>query len=332
MGRTRGPSVHKQLLGKSREAALNAVQTFNNPLTTFKTETFIVLMVIAWTYLLHAHYRRQGIEYRYFEIPEGSKRRKFCRTKSRAFTYWELQRCLNEKTCPLDAPTKSNLRFLIGLRNEIEHHQSAGVDEAFTGKYVACLLNYEREITRLFGNRYSVAPNMWYALQLRDLVSPSQSDEESITLPSNVAKYISQFESELPTDQYQHPHFSYRVIFVRKLTNNRNQADRAFEFIGADTDLAKNIDKQYWVQKEVERPKHRPSRIVELMQQEGYSNFNIYHHTQLWQKSDSKNPGKGYGVEVEGAWYWYDQWVDVVRKHCEENADRYVNGPIEEQS
>ena len=45
---------------------LSAVQIFNNPLITFKTESFIVLSVIAWTYLLHAHYRRQQIEYRYF--------------------------------------------------------------------------------------------------------------------------------------------------------------------------------------------------------------------------------------------------------------------------
>ena len=57
MTRRRGPSTKGQLLEKSREAALNAVQTFNNPLTTFKTETFIVLMVIAWMYLLHAYYR-----------------------------------------------------------------------------------------------------------------------------------------------------------------------------------------------------------------------------------------------------------------------------------
>ena len=66
MTRTRGPSVKKELLFKSREAALNAIQTFNNPLTTFKTETFIVLMVIAWTYLLHAYYRQEGVEYRYY--------------------------------------------------------------------------------------------------------------------------------------------------------------------------------------------------------------------------------------------------------------------------
>ena len=48
--------MKRLLLSKSREAALNAVQTFNNPLTAFKAETFIVLMVIAWMYLLHAYF------------------------------------------------------------------------------------------------------------------------------------------------------------------------------------------------------------------------------------------------------------------------------------
>lgn len=60
-------SIHIKLLDQSREAALNAVQTFNNPLTTFKTEAFIVLMVIAWMYLLHAYYRKSGIDYRYYK-------------------------------------------------------------------------------------------------------------------------------------------------------------------------------------------------------------------------------------------------------------------------
>ena len=50
------------LLHKSSEAALSAVQIYNNPLITFKTESFIVLMIIAWTYLLHAFYRKQKIE------------------------------------------------------------------------------------------------------------------------------------------------------------------------------------------------------------------------------------------------------------------------------
>jgi HsdM N-terminal domain len=36
-------------------------------LVSFKTESFIVLSQIAWVYLLHAHYRAQRIEYRYFK-------------------------------------------------------------------------------------------------------------------------------------------------------------------------------------------------------------------------------------------------------------------------
>ena len=47
-------SVADELIKKSREAALASVQIFNNPALTFKSEIFIVLMMISWTYLLHA--------------------------------------------------------------------------------------------------------------------------------------------------------------------------------------------------------------------------------------------------------------------------------------
>ncbi len=55
-----------RLLAQSQDAALTAVQVFNNPLIKFKSETFIVLMNIAWTYLLHAYYHRTRVEYRYY--------------------------------------------------------------------------------------------------------------------------------------------------------------------------------------------------------------------------------------------------------------------------
>ena len=47
-------SIRRELLQKSKEAALAAVGIFNNPNIQFKAETYIVLMIIAWTYLLHA--------------------------------------------------------------------------------------------------------------------------------------------------------------------------------------------------------------------------------------------------------------------------------------
>ena len=328
MANGRGRSVQLRLLSESKQAALNAVQTFNNPLAVFKTEAFIVLMVIAWRSLLHAYYRGLGTDYREFD--QKPKQRRFRRTKSGAYRYWALERCLNEDQCPLDGPTKSNLRFLIGLRNEIEHHQSAGVDEALTGRYLACCLNYERVITELFGDRHSVSTQISYALQFRELTAPPPAEGTSAPLPSNVAKYISQFDSDLPAEEYQDPHFSYRLLFVRKLTSKPGRADRAIEFIGADADLAKKIDKEYWVQKEVERPKHLPGEIVKSMRQRGYPRFNMHHHTLLWKGRDAKSPARGYGVRVAGTWYWYDPWVDVVRKHCASNKKRY--GPAPEKA
>ncbi|HAT8116058.1 TPA: DUF3644 domain-containing protein, partial [Legionella pneumophila] len=49
-------SIKNELIKKSQEAALAAIQLYNNPLITFKSESFIVLMNIAWTYLLHAYF------------------------------------------------------------------------------------------------------------------------------------------------------------------------------------------------------------------------------------------------------------------------------------
>jgi hypothetical protein len=63
-GKRRFGSVAGELLKKEREAMLAAVQIFNSPQIEFKSELFIVTTVIAWTYLLHAWYRKKGIEYR----------------------------------------------------------------------------------------------------------------------------------------------------------------------------------------------------------------------------------------------------------------------------
>ena len=61
-----GLHIHgDELLIKAREAMLLAVQSYNNPKTHFRSEVFIVTAIIAWTYLFHAYYKAQGIDYRY---------------------------------------------------------------------------------------------------------------------------------------------------------------------------------------------------------------------------------------------------------------------------
>jgi Protein of unknown function (DUF3644) len=105
---------------------LSAVQIYNNPLISFKTESFIVLSIIAWTYLLHAHYRTNRVDYRYF-TGQG-KRRRFVRNADGSIRHWELKECLAKSQCPLDKDTANNLVFLIGLRNQVEHKKATGLD------------------------------------------------------------------------------------------------------------------------------------------------------------------------------------------------------------
>jgi hypothetical protein len=44
---------------RSREAMILAVHVFNSPSCLFKTEIFVVLVNISWTYLLHEYYLRK---------------------------------------------------------------------------------------------------------------------------------------------------------------------------------------------------------------------------------------------------------------------------------
>ncbi|WP_240994332.1 DUF3644 domain-containing protein [Pseudomonas viridiflava] len=142
-------SIASELIKKSREAALASVQIFNNPALTFKSEIFIVLMMISWTYLLHAYYRKNGHEYRYYSMVGTRKR--FHRTSRGAEKYWELERCLNYEHSPVDGSAAQNLRFLIGLRHEIEHQMTSRIDQFLSARFQACCLNYNDLVKKLFG-------------------------------------------------------------------------------------------------------------------------------------------------------------------------------------
>lgn len=129
-----------ELLIKSREAMMSAVQIYNNPQILFKTESFISLAVISWTYLLHAYYANNKVDYRYFHM--NGKKKVYDKTKHGANKHWELERCLDDKECPLNESTKQNLKFLIGLRHEIEHQMTKRIDSSVSAKLQACSINY----------------------------------------------------------------------------------------------------------------------------------------------------------------------------------------------
>lgn len=316
-------SFRRELVLKSREAALTAIRVFNDPQVAFKSETFVVLMAVAWTYLLHAYYRGKKIEYRYFK--QGQKRRVFDRTKHGAFKHWELERCLNDERSPIDRDAANNLRFLIGLRHEIEHQMTRSLDSYLSGRYQACALNYNEYLKKLFGRRLGIDQQLAYSIQFMELSEEQVADPKGeASIPERLRVYVSEFDGALTHDEYNSPKYSYRLLFKRKLVNRPGQADRVVEFIDPNSDLAKAIDKQYWVKKEVERPKYRPTDVVRAVREAGFSKFRVMpEHSSMWKSEDAKNPAKGYGVDVQGAWYWYQSWVDRCLELCKQAGERY---------
>ncbi|SFN69206.1 Protein of unknown function [Nitrosospira briensis] len=312
-------SIKEELLKKSREAALAAVQIFNNPNVTFKSETYIVLMNIAWTYLLHAYYRAEQVDYRYFI--QGIKRKQYSRTKNGAFKHWELERCLNEGQCPLEREVVQNLKFLIGLRHEIEHQMTTRIDDLLSARFQACCINYHDAAASLFGEEYGIAKHLAVSLQFSSL-SQEQVDtlEQQEGLPRHIKQYIEGFDGALAPDEFGSAKFAYRVIFVPKTTNHPNQADQVITFIKADSELAKGINATYSVIRETERPKWLPTQIVTKIKMDGFPKFGMAQHTDLWKSCEAKNPAKGFGVQVAKTWYWYDSWLAYVRKYCTDNS------------
>jgi hypothetical protein len=307
-------SVANELLQKSREAALAAVQIFNSPTLLFKAEIYVVLMHIAWTYLLHAYYRKKRIEYRYFT--QTGKQRRFSRTKSGAFKYWELERCLNCDHSPVDKDTANNLRFLIGLRHEIEHQMTRKLDDHLSARFQACCLNYNEYVKKLFGDKHAIDRHLTFSLQFTSLSSSQAAQLETTDLPEHIQRFIEGFDGALNEAEFCSQRFAYRVLFVAKTANRKGQADQVIEFVRSDSDLAKSVNAEYVALKEVEKPKLLPGQIVKLMQEDGFSKFNMHHHYELWQSQDAKNPSKGYGCQVAKTWYWYEPWVAIVKQHC----------------
>lgn len=301
-----------ELILKAREAALSAVQVYNNPLTNFKTESFIVLFVIAWTYILHAFYREKNIDYRFYTIP--NKRKKFVKNSDGTIKYWDLSKCLADLNCPLDNNTKNNLNFLIGLRNQIEHKKAQGLDSYLSGRYQACALNFNFYLKKFFGRKYSLDSCLALSLQFAELdyTQTQVIKNKANLIPKIIQKYIAKFDNDLSDNEIKSDRFSYRLLFMKVGAKRKGQADRVIEFIDPKSSMAVNIEKEYWVKEDREKPKFLPSKVVKIIKKRGFENFSITLHTRLWQKYDGKNFSKGFGVQIASTWYWYENWIDFI--------------------
>lgn len=306
-----------ELLIKAREAMIAAVHTFNSAGLQFRAEIFIVTAVIAWTYLMHAYYRREGVDYRYRRAGVIQT------TPSGAEKYWELGQCVTTGACPLDRGTINNLNFLLEIRHEIEHRSTNRIDDALSAKLQACCLNFNDAIKALFGAQFALERRLPIALQFVTFDGGQRAQLAGESLPAHIATAMDNFHNALTDDEQKDPRFRYRVAFVPKVTGRATNADLAIDFVRPGSPEAEAVERV--LLKEVERQKYLPSQIVTKVRNAGYPNFNMYDHTKLAQQLEARSPAKGYGVSVANAWYWYEGWFEKVIEKLAEGWTRPAN-------
>ncbi|MBL0691911.1 MAG: DUF3644 domain-containing protein [SAR324 cluster bacterium] len=317
------------LLKKSKQAALTAVQTFNNPNIKFKSEAYIVLIMIAWRYLLHAYFKKNKIDYRCVDKSKSErKRRIFYMTKTKKYKYWGLRECLEQKGLPLDKGVVNNLNFLIGLRNEIEHHiSSTSMDNRLFNRFQPCCVNYNKYIKKWFGEKHGMEKYLSTSLQFSPITMSSIKGLGKYEgLEGSVLDYAQGFDENLTPEERKDVCYVQQVYYEKKLANNKNEDAEVIVFIPEGSPLANGLDGKEVVLRDTEKYKFIPSQIVSRMQGLGYDWFCMHQHTKLWQKKDAKNLKHGYGILVVKQWYWYNKWVNEVEKHCKKEDELREEG------
>lgn len=303
-----------ELMVKAREAMTAAVHTFNSAGLHFRAELFIVTSIIAWTYLLHAYYKRESVDYRYKRNAVVEK------TPNGADKYWGLSQCLAHGRCPLEKGVINNLKFLCEIRNEIEHRSTKGIDDALSAKLQACCINFNDAIKTLFGKEFALEKRLPIALQFVTFDGTQRASLIGADLPAHIATAMENFHNALPPDEQSDPKFRYRVAFVPKVTGKASKADLAIEFIKPGSPEAEAVERV--LLKEVERPKCLPSEIVTKVKAAGFPEFNMHDHSLLARQLDARKPSEGYGVIVAKTWYWYENWLEKVLEKLAEGWRR----------
>jgi hypothetical protein len=277
-----------RLLAKSRESGLAALRVYNDPLAGFRTETFIVLMVIAWNSLLQAMLEREAVDY--YERDEQGKQ-VLVDGRPRVRDTWSLvQLALPE---PQRLAMRSNLDFFLKLRHLIAHRYLPALDVQVVGEAQAMLLNFENLIIEQFGPESALGERLSVPLQLagfRNKEALSSLKRAQANLPVDVQTFLSQHRKEVPEEVLRSPEYALQIFFVPVTANRDRSADAVVHFIRPG-DTTAELEEQLQDLAVVNKPKRvavasddllRPSEVVSLVRERLPFRFTSDTHQRAW--------------------------------------------------
>lgn len=306
-----------RLLAKSRESALAAVRVYNDPLSGFRTETFIVLMIIAWNALLQAVLERSGVDY--YERDDGGAQI-LVGGRAKVLETWQLiQRALDADGY---RGVRANLDFFLGLRHQISHRYLPALDAAVTGEAQAMLLNYETLVVAQFGEEAALGDRLAVPLQLSEFRSDGSLRslrKAQAQLPTDVADYLARHRADVADDVLTSPEYCLQVFFVPITANRERSADAVVRFIPPDKvtpELQEELSKAGVVTKRRITPVAsadllRPSEVVNLVAERLPYRFTMDTHVRCWRHYKVRPPyGSG---EPEATDDRYCRWDRLMR-------------------
>jgi len=226
------PTV-QNLLNKARQSALEAVASYNNPLSPFRSGSYVVMMHVAWTSLLLAVLCNRGVK-PYCVDPDT------CKFEKRAdgdYQFLSLTDCIEQLKSEIREPARDNLRFFIGLRNKIEHALMPELDLELFGECQAMLVNFEEMLIKEFGEEYALNESLAFSLQFSRLRTQEQDQAARLlhsTVKPSVRTYIDKFRSSLSDDILSDMSYSFKVFLIPNVGNHRSKEALAIEWVHYD--------------------------------------------------------------------------------------------------
>lgn len=263
---------HERLI-RAREAMILAVQVFNSPAMCFKTEVFTMLVNVAWTYLLHEHYERRGVE-----------------TVSKDGNSLLLSQMIKRPDCPLSKGMKENLRVMKILRDDVEHKLLGRSDAKWLGLFQACCLNFDKAMCDLFGKSLSLSHELSFALQFTKMNLEQLTTLNRYEIPAHIDAVDARLAEGMTEEQMADLEYQFRVVYtLDAVTKSRAH----FQFVQPDSAEGKDIRNVLVQHKLADHLyPHKPGDVVKLVQQRTGKAFSQHNHTQAWRKFEVR-PRKG---------------------------------------
>lgn len=306
----------EELVVKARDSAILAIDIYNRPIIAFRSQGYIVMMVIAWTALFHAIYELEGIDYFYKEkngndkIVDGDKK---------AF---ELDRCIEKCGNLISNAVKNNLHLFILLRNKIEHRYVPAFDFDVFGECQAMLLNFENLITEKFGPYYALNNSLSFPLQVSSVRSNIHAEVTKKIQSkhySELKEYIEAYRSSLDDDVFSDSQYSFRIFLIPQLGNHRSSSDCAVEFIRYDPkhpEDFESVKRDIALIKEKRIPvanqgKFKPRMVCDVLSEKMGTKISTNLHAKAWKYYKVRKQG----TQADGCDTRYCQYDEAHRDY-----------------